>query len=149
MKLPPGINAVCPCRGQASLEVMLIMAALAGVLIAFSPAIGKTALLADYTMKERQMNFEIEKVFGVLMEVSALGGISHIEEEAYFPVDVGFSLNGNLIVAEYEILGKRKKIEREIGNIVVKNGKINAGKCKFVVEGAGKGVNLRFETTYN
>jgi hypothetical protein len=120
------------------------MCALLGVLMAFSPSIGKTAQLAEYMVKERQMSFEIEKVFGALVEVNAIGKGSKITGEAYFPIKVSFFSEGNFIVAEYGNLGKKRRITREIGNVVIENGKVEADGTKFIVEGTGDGAKLSF-----
>lgn len=135
-------------RAQASLETLLILASLLGVLMVFSPVISKVSDLSKYVVLEKQTNFEIEKIFCALEEANALGIGSLISGEIFFQTNVTFKTIGRKIVAEYALFGRKKRIEREILGAEIELPLVLNGKKSFIAQMGAKGPNLQFQTIY-
>ncbi|MEK6954439.1 MAG: hypothetical protein AABX01_05495 [Candidatus Micrarchaeota archaeon] len=109
-------------KAQISLEMLIVMAALAGALIAFSPSIGKISSFSKAALVQKQMEFAVEKIIAGVEEADLMGNGFAGEISVLLPVEMKISYGRGEMMFEYESFGSARKIEAgapqkmEIGN---------------------------------
>ncbi|MFH1442423.1 MAG: hypothetical protein ABIG96_00145 [Candidatus Micrarchaeota archaeon] len=130
-------------RGQLSLEMLVVLAALLAFFLAFAPAIGASGDLAGYAMKEQQMRFGFEKICWMAVEAENLGKGAVLAAEAYFPEEMRLSFARGKFIGEYEIFGRKRQVGKELKYLMeLEEQTIRIGRQILTAENAGDAIKL-------
>ncbi|MFH1107352.1 MAG: hypothetical protein V1787_05655 [Candidatus Micrarchaeota archaeon] len=99
-------------RGQASAELLLLLAAAAGFFLVLAPAFGEAVGAAEARLAAEQEQAAAERI-SALAEAAALlpGGV--LETRVHIPVDTQVEADGERIVLRFGVGGREMEIWRK------------------------------------
>ena len=135
-------------KAQVSLELLLVLAALAALLVAFVPLIQQAAGAADYAVTAKQMQIVLAQVATDCREAKLGGSGALFVRDWFLPERAAFSFDAGAseFKADFDSGGEARSVSAHVGFPVVFSGEsLERGRIRVSVENKGGSIDVRFQ----
>jgi hypothetical protein len=133
-------------KAQVSLELLLVLGALAALLAAFAPLISEARSTAGYAVAAKQLNAVLAQTAADCRE-ARLGGVGSVfSREWFLPVPASFASSGSELSASFDFSGEQRTLVEDVGfECAAQRVFLSRGSAVVRVENAGGVVKAVFQ----
>jgi hypothetical protein len=135
-------------KAQVSLELLLVLAALAALLVAFVPLIQQSRGAADYAVAAKQLQLVLAQAATDCREAKLGGDGTLFVRDWFLPERASFSFDAGAseLKAIFASGGETRSVSAGVGFFVVFSGaSLERGRIQSVVENKGGSIEVRFQ----
>jgi hypothetical protein len=137
-------------RAQASIEALILIAALFAFLLAFIPAINNARELVKYGIATKGAEAAMQEIHDALREIVVLGGGNVISREINLPADALVYYEGpsSELRLSVRVGGRTKNFSRDtIVPVALRGGNLTRGSYLVRMANNGSIVSIEFDRT--